>query len=315
MTDLPRRVLVATDGSEHATLAVRAAADLSNRADAELHVVHVRKPLPVQSSLPRSAYFDRVFEEYADLYEEETWQLMRRQVFRAKAEGANVADAHLREGWAAEEITGLARKVPADLVVVGSRGVGPLERLVKGSVSERVVRLAACPTLVVPGGGNAWPPSKVVVGDDFSAEARRAGEMAAAIGAVFGVPTVLVSAYRPPSNHSPAFPPSAQMYGDVPRELEEALEERASELERMSGARAGVRAVAGYAVETIQGIVEEDDEPALTAVGSRGLGAARRVMLGSVSTRILRAANGPVLIVPSSSSSYRAQREPDHRFA
>ena len=73
--------------------------------------------------------------------------------------------------------------------------------------------------------------------------------------------------------------------------------------------------MAGYAVETIQGIVEEDDEPALTAVGSRGLGAARRVMLGSVSTRILRAANGPVLIVPSSSSSYRAQREPDRRFA
>ena len=315
MTDLPMRVLVATDGSEHATLAVRAAANLSNRAEAELHVVHVRKPLPVQSSLSRPAYFDRVFEEYADLYEEETGQLMRRQVFRAKVEGADVADAHLREGRAAEEIIGLARKLTADLVVVGSRGVGPLERLVKGSVSERVVRLAACPTLVVRGEEDAWPPSRLVVGDDFSAEARKAGEMAAAIGAVFGVPTVLVSAYRPLRNYAPAFPPSALMYGDVPQELEEALEERASELERMSGSRAGVRAVAGYAVETIQGVIEEGDEPALTAVGSRGLGAARRIVLGSVSTRVLRAANGPVLIVPPSSSSYRAQREPDRWLA
>ena len=116
-------------------LAVRAAADLSNRADAELHVIHVRKPLPVQSSLSRPAYFDRVFEEYTDLYEEETELLMRRQVFRAKAEGADVSDAHLREGRAAEEITGLARELAADLVVVGSRGAGPLERLVKGSPS------------------------------------------------------------------------------------------------------------------------------------------------------------------------------------
>jgi nucleotide-binding universal stress UspA family protein len=316
MTDLPRRVLVATDGSEHATLAVRAAADLSNRADTELHVVHVRKPLPVQSSLSRPAYFNRVFEEYADLFEEETGQLMRRQVFRAEAEGADVADAHLREGRAAEEITGMARKLMADLVVVGSRGVGPLERLVKGSVSERVVRLATCPTLVVRGEKDAWPPSRLVVGDDFSAEARKAGEMAAAIGAVFGVPTVLVSAYRPLSNYSPTFPPSALMYGDVPWELEEALKVRAAELERMSGARAGVRVASGNPAAVIQGATEEGDWPTLTAVGSRGLGAARRVVLGSVSTRVLRAANGPVLIVPpSSSSSYRAQRDPDRRFA
>ena len=150
MTDLPRRVLVATDGSEHATLAVRAAADLSNRADAELHVVHLRKPLPVQPSLSRPAYFDRVFEENADLYEEETRQLMRRQVFRAKAEGADVADAHLREGRAAEEITGLARELAADLVVVGSRGLDALRRLALGSVSTDVLRTARGPVLVFP---------------------------------------------------------------------------------------------------------------------------------------------------------------------
>lgn len=318
MIDLPGRVLVATDGSEHATLAVRAAADLSNRADAELHVVHVRKPLPVQPSLSRPAYFDRVFEEFSDVYEEETRQLMRRQVFRAKAEGADVADAHLREGRAAEEITGLAREFAADFVVVGSRGVGPVGRLVKGSVSERVLRLAGCPTLVVRVGEGAWPPGRLVVGDDFSAEARAAGEMAAAIGELFGVPTLLVSAYRPPRNYAPALPPSALMYGDVPRQLEDALEQRASSLEDALGARPEVRAVAGYAAEAIQGVVEEGDEPALIAVGRRGLTAAKRAVLGSVSTRVLRAANGPVLIVspsPSSSSSYQAQREPGRRFA
>jgi nucleotide-binding universal stress UspA family protein len=104
------------------------------------------------------------------------------------------------------------------------------------------------------------------------------------------------------------------MYGDVPRQLEEALEQRASDLEEALGARPEVRAVAGYAVATIQRAAAESDGPALTAVGSRGLGAARRVVLGSVSTGLLRAVGGPVLIVPPSSSC-RAQREPDRRLA
>lgn len=313
MTGLPRRVLAATDGSEDATLAVCATADLSCRAGAELHLVHVRQPLPVRSSLRGSAYLDRVFEEYAELCREETEQRVRRQVFLAKTEGADVSGVYMREGRAAEEITGLAGELAADLVVVGSRGLGALKRLVEGSVSEKVVRLATRPTLVVRGGEDAWPPSRMVVGDDFSAEARAAGEMAAAIGDLFGVPTLLVSAYPPLGHYAPALPPSALMCGDVPRQLERALEQRASELEDALGARPEVRGVVGYAVETIQGVVE-GDESALTAVGRKGPGAARRVLRGSVSTGLLRAVGGPMLIVPPPSSR-RAQREPDRRLA
>lgn len=88
MTDGLRRVLVTTD--------------LSGRAGAELHTVHVRERLPVMASLPPSAHFERAVEEYADLYEEETEQLIRQRVFRAKAEGADAAGAHLRDGRAAE---------------------------------------------------------------------------------------------------------------------------------------------------------------------------------------------------------------------
>jgi nucleotide-binding universal stress UspA family protein len=43
---------------------------------------------------------------------------------------------------------------------------------------------------------------------------------------------------------------------------------------------------------------EKEEEKALIALGSRGLGAAQRVMLGSVSTKILRVARGPVLVCP-----------------
>ncbi len=63
MGDEPARILVATDGSEGAALAVRAAADLSRKTGSELHLVHVRLRLPIRPGLPRSAYVEKAVEE------------------------------------------------------------------------------------------------------------------------------------------------------------------------------------------------------------------------------------------------------------
>jgi nucleotide-binding universal stress UspA family protein len=81
------------------------------------------------------------------------------------------------------------------LVVIGSRGLGPIKRLVVGSVSEGIVHLAPYPTLVVRGGARAWPPSRLVVGDDGSEESRMAGQLAASIGRLFGARALLVRVY------------------------------------------------------------------------------------------------------------------------
>jgi nucleotide-binding universal stress UspA family protein len=48
-----------------------------------------------------------------------------------------------------ENIVGLAEELGADLIVIGSRGLGGMKRLLMGSVSESVVRHAHCPVLVV----------------------------------------------------------------------------------------------------------------------------------------------------------------------
>jgi nucleotide-binding universal stress UspA family protein len=50
MSTFPAKILVATDGSEDAVLAVQAAVDLSNETGAELHVVHVGESLPTYPS-------------------------------------------------------------------------------------------------------------------------------------------------------------------------------------------------------------------------------------------------------------------------
>jgi nucleotide-binding universal stress UspA family protein len=210
--------------------------------------------------------------------------------------GGTIEASHLREGRLADEITALAEELDADLVVVGSRGVGPVKRLVTGSVSEGVVALASCPTLVMRGEGD-WPPVRVIVGDDSSEAATRAGDLAASLGELFGASVVLVRVYPPQlafrtdgASEAPA------IFEEVLKMGDESLRRRAERLEGRLRRRPDVRAEVGDAAAVIQRIAEESGEGTLVAVGSRGLDAVRRFTLGSVSTDVLRAVDGPVLV-------------------
>ncbi len=187
----------------------------------------------------------------------------------------------------------------AGLVVVGSRGLGPVKRLVMGSVSEGVVELATRPTLILRGGGGTWPPSRLILGDDASEEARRAGELAAGMGRLFDAQALLVRVY--PS--VPVFKARRLVHvrasGEILEQGERSLERRAAELESILGTRPVIRVVSGDAAAVIQEVAEEGGEPALVAVGRRGLGAVRHSTLGGISADILRSVAGPVLIAPS----------------
>ncbi len=296
MSGFPTRILAATDGSEDADLALRAAADLSSRTGSELHVVHVwpGPPLPVT----RHSAGAGLARDDPREHEMKARELLERQVSRAKIARRIIARKHLREGRPAEEITELAEELGVGLVITGSRGLNAVKRLVVGSVSEGVVSLAPCPVLVVRGGEGAWPPSRVVVGDDTSPEAKRAGERAASIGGLFGAPVLLVGAYLPEGRYISSAV-NRQVTRDIARRTEEFLETRASQLEDVSGVRPRVRVVEGYPAAAIQEAAEEGGEPTLAAVGRRGLGAVARFALGSVSSDVLRSVIGPVLIVPS----------------
>jgi nucleotide-binding universal stress UspA family protein len=291
------KILVATDGSDDALLAAQAAIDLSNRTGAELHVVHAWQDLR-PPTLPAMA-----IDEYSQAYElwkREAEELLEEQAERLRSAGAIVVAAHLREGRPAEEISKLAEELNVGLVIIGSRGLGAMKRLVMGSVSEGVVHLAPCPTLVVRGGERAWPPSKLIIGDDASEEARRAGELAAGIGNLFGARALLVRVYPQVT----VFKANRIVHTRASKELlnrgERSLEERAAELESILGTRPEVRVTSGEAAAIIQEAAEEGREPTLVAVGRRGLGAVRHFTLGSVSSDVLRAVSGPVLIVPPS---------------
>lgn len=83
--------------------------------------------------------------------EEEAKTGLDEQVQRVKEAGGEVARAHARPGRPDAEIVGLAEELGAGLIVLGSRGFGPLRSALMGSVSHSVVHHASCPVLVVRG--------------------------------------------------------------------------------------------------------------------------------------------------------------------
>jgi nucleotide-binding universal stress UspA family protein len=80
--------------------------------------------------------------------------------------------------------------------------------------------------------------------------------------------------------------------------VEAKLEDRAGELEDILQQRPQTRIVAGDSAEILIEAAQEDEGPTLVAVGSRGLGPVGRLRLGSVSTKVIRAGLGAVLVYP-----------------
>lgn len=288
---LPTRILLGTDGSADAAAAARAASDLSARTDADLYMVHAwNTPATVSpATLP------------VDLFESDARERLDREVGRVKRNGAKVAEAQLRRGHPVNEILDLSEELGAELIVVGSRGRGPFRRLVLGSVSEAVVHYARCPVLVVRGGDETWPPKRVVVGDDGSKPAREAGDLAARIGKLFETGVILVRAMPEPTwpMELPEYEQGLRdrLIEDDQRLVDKALEGRIGELGELLGTRSESRTVLGNAATAILETAGAE-RSTLVAVGSRGMGVARRIVLGSVSTKILRAARGSVLVCP-----------------
>lgn len=71
--------------------------------------------------------------------------------------GGTVAKSYIKVGAVGKGIVILAEELKADLIVMGSRGLGSMRRALVGSVSDSVVKHAHCPVMVVRDSGGRTP--------------------------------------------------------------------------------------------------------------------------------------------------------------
>ncbi|MFB1063837.1 universal stress protein [Natrinema sp. H-ect4] len=132
-------VVVATDGSESVKRAVDVALDLADRFEADVHALSVIDASEVDAS-PQQLRDElrTALETTADA---------AITAVEERAEGAVTTE--IREGRPAIEICEYAREVDADVVATGTRGRHGENRLLLGSVAERIVRTSPVPVLTV----------------------------------------------------------------------------------------------------------------------------------------------------------------------
>lgn len=290
-------ILLATDGAHDADEAGRAAIALADLTGAALHVVHVWR-IPPEHADPALASADRAY--VAALHEEQGRRALAAVLDRLDTAGGAVAGAQLRHGRLAEEVLEEAATVGADLIVTGSRGSGHVKRVMRGSVAEEIVRGAACPVLVVRG-DDAWPPTRIVIGDDGSPEARTAAELAAMIGGAYRAEAVLVRtvpALPPPNLAEGVGGQAARLQAESLRRAEAELTGRAGELAALLGRRPATCATVEDAPIALLRAAEDDENRALIAVGTRGTAPVGQLWLGSTALEVLTCATGPVLVCP-----------------
>lgn len=142
MTTHHSPVVVGYDFSHSGHAALHRAVSLAARAPH--HVLHVVCVVSASAPIPSIPVYDGVDYMYAARVQEALATEVQQELERADVTGRINFFVHARIGKPAEQILDIAGEVGADLIIVGSHGLTGLERLVLGSVSEKIVREAGC---------------------------------------------------------------------------------------------------------------------------------------------------------------------------
>ena len=286
------RVLLATDGSDDARAAAAWLSQFPLPGGSELRVVSaVTRPASTLDVRPVQAFLISLTAEA-----ERAADAAR----AARAPRFQTVDTQVAEGDARDVILRAAAAWPADLIVLGARGLGAVATALLGSVSIGVARHAHCSVIVVKGGTPRLRGALVAI--DGSSHSEAAVAFLARLPLDAALVVRLVGVVERP--RYPATTP-AVVAGLVSEAIEKLTEERRATLDTaLANAAARLTQVKTVERQILVGrVVDEIVEAAgrpdvdLVVVGARGLGALERIMLGSVSEGVLRHANRPVLIV------------------
>lgn len=184
----------------------------------------------------------------------------------------------------------------ADLLVVGSRGLGKWSRRVLGSVSSSLVRHAHCPVAVIRDGQKPRDDASIVVGVDGSPASELATEIAFDEASRRGVELVVVHTWNDVDYEFP----DVKWTDLKPREDRVVSEQLAGWCERYPDVVVRRELMRDRPAHQL---VEQSEGAQLVVVGSRGRGGFVGMMLGSVSAAVVETVQVPVIIARGSAET------------
>lgn len=138
-----KTIIVGVDESDRSRYAAKVAADIAQKYGADLVLVHAYEPVPRYLG---NEMFENAVEKaltYGEKILEETVKILPEGI---------VAETDLLEGPAANALLSAAEAHKADLIVIGSRGLGELAALALGSVGHKLIQQSPVPVLIVKHG-------------------------------------------------------------------------------------------------------------------------------------------------------------------
>ena len=306
------RVLIAFDGSPSAATAVRAVAGLFPTAQASVvtvpeTTVHAATAFPELAATSPDVV-QQVIDELGAEARRQADETAQQAVDPARELGLQaevVAVDPSAPAWAA--LLDAAHRVAADVIACGTRGRGAFARALLGSTSSRLLHDTDVPLLVVPDGGGTLD-GPVVAAYDGSRGATRAIQVVGRL--LGGRAAVVVHAWEPVFRRSLAAralaaAPVDDLHATV-TDLHQTLADRAAARTQdgVAAARAAGLDAVGETIESDEGAWRAVAAAARThgasviLTGTRGLGAARSALLGSVSSGLVQNAELPILVVP-----------------
>ncbi|MFE7506250.1 universal stress protein [Promicromonospora sp. NPDC057488] len=291
MTEAPSRpVVVGVDGSASSTQAVRWAAQEAVRRDVPLVLLSVWTPIP--AAVPHAP----ALSPYEDELIKQGHRWLENAVATAEEAAPGVRTNMLQAtGSPAARLIG--QSAAADLMVVGSRGLGGFSGLVIGSIAVALATHGLSPVVVVRGeqAESPAPDAPVVVGVDGSPTSRSAIEFAFAAAAARRVPLVAVHAWSDlpvPNGWEMELGPWPEIEQEQAELLEANLADVQARYPDVEVKQALVRDAPTRA------LLEEAASAQLVVAGSRGRGGFRGLLLGSTSQALIYHSPCPVAVVP-----------------
>jgi nucleotide-binding universal stress UspA family protein len=293
------RILLATDGSPGSQQACEVAAQIASGFDSKVTVLSAIPSISAMAAPLEGEYYSKIINKAEDAVEKAA------SVF--KKEGVAVSEREAPQGRASpvETIVEYAAEEKADLIAMGTRGMGGIKRAVLGSVSSGVALHAPCATLVVRSTkkGGARPIGRVMVAVDGSENAQRALEAAIDMAKVLKLELQIVHVdYVPGLLWSMGLPGSMIPADRIESDAEsfgQQLVSKAMKFAKDGGVASPKGEMVSKLTSPAQAIVDlaEQREVDVIVVGTRGLGGFKKMLLGSVANSVLHYAHCSVLVV------------------